>query len=170
MTQTIILTGFMGTGKSTIGRLLAERLNRPFVDTDDLIEQRSGKPISAIFADDGEATFRAWEATIARELAAANNLVVATGGAFLPIRTMWRCCSQKRQSSVCRPKRAPFTTASRIIRIVPCLLSLIRPGASLNCSPHAAHCTINSHKSIRRANHLRQSLRKSCHLLQLIGR
>ncbi len=82
MTQTIILTGFMGTGKSTIGRLLAERLNRPFVDTDDLIEQRSGKPISAIFADDGEAAFRAWEATIARELAAANNLVVATGGGF----------------------------------------------------------------------------------------
>ncbi|MCO5184956.1 MAG: 3-dehydroquinate synthase [Anaerolineae bacterium] len=82
MTQTIILTGFMGTGKSTIGRMLAARLNRPFVDTDDLIEQRSGKPISAIFADDGEAAFRAWEATIARELAAANNLVVATGGGF----------------------------------------------------------------------------------------
>lgn len=80
--RTIVLTGFMGTGKSTIGRLLADRLNRPFTDTDDLIAQRAGKPIPAIFAEDGETTFREWEAQIASELTKADGLVVATGGGF----------------------------------------------------------------------------------------
>jgi 3-dehydroquinate synthase len=80
--RSIILTGFMGTGKSTIGRSLAARLNRPFVDTDDLIEQRAARSIPAIFAEDGEPAFRAWEAKIARELAESNDLVVATGGGF----------------------------------------------------------------------------------------
>ena len=58
---TIVLTGFMCTGKSEVGRRLAKRLGRPFVDTDQLVEAQAGKSVAAIFSDDGEAAFRALE-------------------------------------------------------------------------------------------------------------
>jgi shikimate kinase len=83
MTRNIILTGFMGTGKSTIGRLVAAQLQRDFVDMDTLIEQRQGRPISQIFADEGEPYFRQLEADLCRELAARQGLVIATGGGAL---------------------------------------------------------------------------------------
>lgn len=83
MTQNIILTGFMGTGKSTVGRLLAVALGREFVDMDTLIEQREGRPIARIFADSGEAYFRQLEADLCHELAARADLVIATGGGAL---------------------------------------------------------------------------------------
>ncbi len=76
----IVLTGFMGTGKSTIGRLLAQRLARPFLDMDAVIEEREGRPISAIFAAEGEAHFRALERRLVQELAKRDRLVIATGG------------------------------------------------------------------------------------------
>ncbi len=76
----IILTGFMGTGKSNIGRKVAARLRRPFVDLDDVIAQRAGKTIPAIFAEDGEPAFRALEAAVCAELAAPAGRVIATGG------------------------------------------------------------------------------------------
>jgi shikimate kinase / 3-dehydroquinate synthase len=79
----IILTGFMGTGKSRVGRLLAAKSGRTFVDTDELIAQRAGKPVAAIFAGDGEPAFRAYEAAVARELAGQSDLVIATGGGML---------------------------------------------------------------------------------------
>lgn len=75
----IVLTGFMGTGKSTVGRLVAERLGRRFVDTDALIESRHG-PIPRLFAEHGEDHFRRLEHDVAAELAATSGLVVATGG------------------------------------------------------------------------------------------
>ena len=76
----IILTGFMGTGKSNIGRKVAARLRRPFVDLDDVIAQRAGKTIPAIFAEGGEPAFRALEAAVCAELAAPAGRVIATGG------------------------------------------------------------------------------------------
>jgi len=76
----IILTGFMGTGKTSVGRYLAERLNRPFVDLDERIVARAGKPIPAIFAEDGEAAFRELEAAACLELAEPQGVVAATGG------------------------------------------------------------------------------------------
>ncbi len=76
----IILTGFMGTGKSTVGRLLAARLQRAFVDMDAVIEQREGRKISAIFAEEGEPAFRAMERKLVGELSAQENLIIATGG------------------------------------------------------------------------------------------
>ena len=76
----IILTGFMGTGKTAVGREVAARLGRPFVDLDDLIVQRAGKAIPEIFAQDGEPAFRALEAAICGEMAAPAGLVIATGG------------------------------------------------------------------------------------------
>jgi len=80
MAPNIILTGFMGTGKSTIGRLVANKLNRKFVDMDALIEQREGRPIPQIFEQNGEPYFRQLEANLCRELAAQTGLVIATGG------------------------------------------------------------------------------------------
>ena len=67
--RNVVITGFMGTGKTTIGRLLAEFLERPFYDLDDLIEQQFGKTISAVFADEGEAAFRVTEAQLCARLA-----------------------------------------------------------------------------------------------------
>ncbi|MGC9397004.1 MAG: 3-dehydroquinate synthase [Anaerolineae bacterium] len=79
----LILTGFMGTGKTTIGREAAERLARTFVDMDDEIVARAGKPIPCIFAEDGEPAFRAVEAAVCADLSARDGLVIATGGGAL---------------------------------------------------------------------------------------
>ncbi len=76
----IILTGFMGTGKSSVGRIVAAQLGRPFVDLDDVIAERAGKPIPQIFAEDGEPAFRALEAAACAEMAAPAGRVIATGG------------------------------------------------------------------------------------------
>ena len=81
--RNIIITGFMGTGKTTIGRCVAETLQRRFVDTDDKIVESAGKPISQIFAEDGEAAFRHIERRICRFYAGQRWLVIATGGGML---------------------------------------------------------------------------------------
>ncbi len=76
----IVLTGFMGSGKSTVGPLVARRLGWSFVDVDDVIEAEAGFPIAEFFARHGEAAFRDHEhATIAR-LAAGDALVLTLGG------------------------------------------------------------------------------------------
>jgi len=79
----ITITGFMGTGKSTVGRLVANKLRREFVDMDTLIEQREGRPIPQIFEQSGEPYFRQLEASLCRELAGQSGLVIATGGGAL---------------------------------------------------------------------------------------
>ena len=81
--RNIILLGFMGSGKSTVGRLVAARLDRTFVDMDQEIEARAGKAISRIFAEEGEAHFRALERDLVRELAGKENLVIAGGGGIV---------------------------------------------------------------------------------------
>ena len=81
--KNIILTGFMGTGKTTVGTLLAKKLQREFIDTDALIETRQGRTIPEIFAESGEATFRQMEADIASELGEKEGLVISTGGRFM---------------------------------------------------------------------------------------
>ena len=81
--RNLILTGFMGTGKSAVGRLLAEQLGRPFVDTDVLVEEQAGQSINDIFAQQGVAAFRRMESAIVRELAGRTGLVIATGGGAL---------------------------------------------------------------------------------------
>ena len=72
----------MGTGKTTVGRLLAEQLGFEFVDTDVVIEERHG-PIKDIFADHGEESFRAIERTVAAELAEHERVVISTGGRMM---------------------------------------------------------------------------------------
>ncbi len=76
----IVLVGMPGSGKSSVGRRLARRLRRTFIDTDDLIVAAAGKSIERIFAEDGEAFFRDLEARCVREAAARKGVVIATGG------------------------------------------------------------------------------------------
>ncbi|MGD2146521.1 MAG: 3-dehydroquinate synthase [Anaerolineae bacterium] len=79
----LVITGFMGTGKTAVGREVARRLDRPFVDMDSVIATRAGKPVAAIFAEDGEPAFRRMEAALCRELSDRDDVVVATGGGAL---------------------------------------------------------------------------------------
>jgi shikimate kinase len=79
----IYLIGLMGSGKSTLGRVLARRLHREFVDMDALIESRTGACVSLIFDIEGEAGFRARERALVAELSQKTGLVVATGGGVI---------------------------------------------------------------------------------------
>ncbi len=76
----IVLIGFRGTGKSTVGRLLAKRLERDFIDSDKHIEGSTGKTISSIFEDDGEEGFRKIEADVIAKLSEEGNKVISAGG------------------------------------------------------------------------------------------
>ena len=76
----IFLVGMMGSGKTTLGRALAQRLRLPFADTDRLLVERTGVPVTTIFEIEGEAGFRRRESTVIAELAEGNDQVVATGG------------------------------------------------------------------------------------------
>jgi len=76
----IVLTGFMGAGKSTIGPLLAQRLGWRFLDTDAVIEARTGTTIAQIFAVQGEETFRALETEAIHEHGSSEHVVLALGG------------------------------------------------------------------------------------------
>ncbi|MBP2627098.1 MAG: Shikimate kinase [Firmicutes bacterium] len=78
--KNIVLIGFMGTGKTTIGRLLASRLGRPFVDCDKKVEYEIGMTIREIFERYGEAYFREKEKDMIAKLSRYNNAVIATGG------------------------------------------------------------------------------------------
>jgi len=79
----IVLTGFMGTGKSTIGKRIAARLSRKFIDTDTLVEHKSGKPIAALFLERGEPYFRTLEREAIDQACSEKGIVVATGGGAL---------------------------------------------------------------------------------------
>ena len=78
--ENVILIGFMGTGKTAVGKRVASRLGRRFVDTDVLIEERAGRSIPRIFAEGGEPAFRRLEAEVIAQVAAGGGRVVATGG------------------------------------------------------------------------------------------
>ena len=81
--RNIVITGFMGTGKSKVGLEVARRLGREFLDMDALIEERVGLTIPEIFAQRGEAFFRQQERQLCHELAQRRGLGIATGGGAL---------------------------------------------------------------------------------------
>ncbi|HZM01945.1 MAG TPA: shikimate kinase [Candidatus Saccharimonadales bacterium] len=81
--RNLALVGFMGTGKSSVGRLAAEVLQFDFIDTDDWIEGQTGKSIAEIFAHQGEAAFRAVEEQAVIQLGQRANTVIATGGGMV---------------------------------------------------------------------------------------
>lgn len=79
----VVLVGFMGTGKSAVGRALARRLRRPFVDTDVWVTGEASMPIPSLFAEFGEQAFRDLETQAARRVSEPAGLVVSTGGGIL---------------------------------------------------------------------------------------
>jgi shikimate kinase len=78
----VILVGLPGSGKTTVGRLVATELGAPFVDLDEAIQSRAGKSVARLFAEDGEAAFRALESELGAEVLAGPPAVVAPGGGF----------------------------------------------------------------------------------------
>lgn len=84
--KNIYLIGFMGTGKSTVGKMLAEDLGARFVDTDKLVEEKTGRTIADIFEESSEEEFRRLETEVLRDITEQDNLVVSTGGGIVVTR------------------------------------------------------------------------------------
>ncbi len=78
--RNLVLTGFMGTGKSALGRRVAARAGAPFLEMDAELERRAGKAIARIFAEDGEAVFRDQESRLAEEWGQKQGAVISCGG------------------------------------------------------------------------------------------
>lgn len=83
MKTNIALIGFMGTGKTAVGQLLAEKLDRKFFELDWIIERQAGKTIPEIFKDSGEIVFREYEITAAKSLSGESRCVIACGGGMV---------------------------------------------------------------------------------------
>ena len=83
MKTNIALIGFMGAGKTVVGKALAKKLNREFVELDYLIEHKAGKSIPQIFQQDGEVAFRELEIEVTKEVSNAKNQVIACGGGLV---------------------------------------------------------------------------------------
>lgn len=83
MRNNIILCGFMGCGKTTVGKILADRLRYTFIDTDIFIEQRENMTVSEIFKEKGEPYFRNLETEVTENLGEQDGLVIATGGGMM---------------------------------------------------------------------------------------
>ncbi len=81
--RNIVLVGFMGSGKTTVGRLVSEATGMPLLDMDSMIVEREGRSINAIFSEDGEPYFRALERALVQELAATEGNIVSTGGGIV---------------------------------------------------------------------------------------
>jgi len=83
MKTSIALIGFMGTGKTVVGKALAEKLGKEFIELDALIEQKAGKTIPEIFQQDGEIAFRELEIEVTKEVSPKKNVVIACGGGLV---------------------------------------------------------------------------------------
>ena len=120
-TRRIVLTGFMGAGKSTIGKLLADRLGWDFVDTDAVIEAHTGLTVARIFAERGEEAFRALEAEAVRCQAEADEVVVALGGGAIEFEATREALSRQEDAFVV------FLDAPLEVMVARCLS---QPGAA----------------------------------------
>jgi len=98
MRRNIIITGFMGTGKSVVAKELARKLKMEFIDMDRIVEEHHGMSISDIFTRYGERYFRAQENKLAKELFQKENMVIATGGGTLLSSDNARILSQRGQT------------------------------------------------------------------------
>jgi shikimate kinase len=81
--KNIVLVGFMGTGKTTVGRLLADKLSMPLIDMDREIERQTQKTIPQIFSDEGEPYFRSLERSLVQKLTAQQGQIISTGGGIV---------------------------------------------------------------------------------------
>ena len=112
-TKNLVLIGYRGTGKTSVARLLAERLGWHWVDADDEVERRAGKTIAEIFAQDGEKTFRDWESQTVASLFDQPQTVVAAGGGVV-IRPENRRLLQRGETTVVWLTASPETIRCRI--------------------------------------------------------
>lgn len=113
MPDNIVLIGFSGTGKSTVGQLLARNLGWPFVDTDVLIVERFGKAIGDVFRDEGETVFRAVEREIVAAACNESRRVISLGGGA-PVAPDTRACLRDRNLIV-RLDASPETILRRLM-------------------------------------------------------
>lgn len=81
--KNIYLIGFMGTGKSSVGKILAKEMGAEFLDTDKMVEERTGKSVADIFEEYSEEEFRRLETEVLREITEKENLIVSTGGGIV---------------------------------------------------------------------------------------
>ena len=102
----LVIIGFMGTGKSALGRALAGELGYEFIDADQMIEAEYGKKISQIFQEEGEAFFRGLENELARKLSKDDRKVIATGGGWVlnPKNIAWSRINGFLISLIARPE------------------------------------------------------------------
>lgn len=83
MKSNVALIGFMGVGKTAVGKILARKLNREFIELDSLIEQKAGKSIDDIFRQAGEVAFRKFEIEVTEEISQRGRVVIACGGGIV---------------------------------------------------------------------------------------
>ncbi len=115
MERKLVLTGFMATGKSVVGAIAARRLGWPLVDTDRELVARAGKPVAAIFSEDGEGRFRALERELIAELCQqARPAVIATGGGALADQANYTALARA-GVIICLAAR-PEVIAARVLR------------------------------------------------------
>ncbi len=115
--KNLVLLGMMGAGKSTVAKIVADRLGRPHIDTDAEVERRAGRPIAAIFEQDSEAVFRRLEKLAVTQVACHSNQVVSLGGGAVLDDA---CLEALRSSGVLIELRAPAETlAARLVSQAP---------------------------------------------------
>ncbi len=95
ISKNIYLIGFMGAGKTSVGKILAEKLQLEFCDLDELIEAECGKTISSIFSDHGEAFFRELESKTLRSVSQNGGQIVATGGGVVLRQSNWKIMKEE---------------------------------------------------------------------------
>ncbi len=109
----IVLTGFMGSGKTFVGKALSRSLGYSFIDTDTLIEEREDKPISLIFKEKGEDYFRRLECSVIEEVSLKNDVVIATGGGV--IKDIKNVRNLGRRGIIIRLKASPEIVLKRVM-------------------------------------------------------
>lgn len=149
--RNILLIGFMGCGKSTIGWKLHQLLGYPFIDTDQEIEQQQKKKISAIFQEDGEDVFRQTETQFLKDLIAqsANHSIISTGGGIIT-----------------RPENIPLLRQLGFVVWLSCTAETIHERTSRNSNRPLLQCE-NPHKLITRLLAERDPLYKNCSQLKI---
>lgn len=112
----LVLVGLMGTGKTTVGRRVAEILERPFYDSDEMIEARTGRTVRQIFVDDGEAAFRAIETEVLHDALAATEPAVIAGAGGVVLQEANREALRRLAGRVVWLRAEPATLLSRVMR------------------------------------------------------